>query len=346
VDDNNFCIVPFINIILEPNGSVGICRIKGTEFSVGNIQNSSILEVFNSQKIREWRKEFLTGKPVSCAQELKHQKCNLCPELNIAKSHISEFKEYMDRPYKLTANLNGKCNLQCQMCHVWKFPNGLYDKTDFWDDATKNIFPYIKEMDLLSGEPFIQKDTYKLINIISKLNPDVLWAFTTNAHWKLTDKVKQHLDKIRIKHLMFSVDGMTPDTYYKIRYPGKLHKVLENIEEFIEYEKTRLERKLSSMNFKWNFLVQQDNWSEVPAYFDYIKNRPIESYLSFLYEPDQFSLLRYPEEKIKEILDFYIDKLNWVNLCRSMRVINPLLDQLNRIDRTVYLEKLKQKKGS
>lgn len=40
----HFCIVPFTTIILQPNGNVGICRHKGTEFFIGNIRENTMAE--------------------------------------------------------------------------------------------------------------------------------------------------------------------------------------------------------------------------------------------------------------------------------------------------------------
>src|SRR5579885_2048245 len=39
-----FCHVPFTALILEPDGRVGSCRVKGTEFSVGNLKTQTLEE--------------------------------------------------------------------------------------------------------------------------------------------------------------------------------------------------------------------------------------------------------------------------------------------------------------
>lgn len=135
LDKNTFCVMPFVNIILEPNGDVGICRQKGTSFTFGNIQNQSIDEIWSSQKIQEWRQGHLDGTPKICEVELVDRKCNLCPELNalLPNAEIDNIKN--PKILRLTANLNGKCNLQCQMCNVWKMPNGFYTEENFWIPA-------------------------------------------------------------------------------------------------------------------------------------------------------------------------------------------------------------------
>lgn len=262
-DPNRFCLVPFTTIILEPDGQVGMCRHKGSDFPIGHIQHNTIEEIWNGEKARQWRGEFLEGRPGFCSKEVKHQHCNLCTENNKLLDDI-ELSEWQTKPIlKLTANFNGKCNLQCQMCDIWQKPNGLYDQINFWEPARRTIFPFLKEVDLLSGEPFIQNDTYRLIDEISSVNPGCKWIFTTNAHWKLTDKVKESLDKIQIRNIIFSIDSLKADTYHKIRYPGDLSFVLKNVDNLINYNKERVAQGLNEISFVWNFLVQKDNYREI-----------------------------------------------------------------------------------
>src|SRR5690606_32238580 len=213
-----------------------------------------------------------------------------------------ELNEIQTTPIrKLTANFNGKCNLQCQMCDIWQKPNGLYDEINFWEPAKKNIFPFLKEIDMLSGEPFIQPDTYRLIDEVTKVNTSCQWTITTNAHWKLSDKIKADLDKIYIKNIIFSVDSLDKDTYYKIRYPGKLDFVLENIDKFIEYNNSRPIRGQNTISLVLNFLVQKDNWKEVSNVIDYCEKKGIIPFITFLYVPNEFSVLDFATEKRLEI---------------------------------------------
>ncbi|HLT22891.1 MAG TPA: SPASM domain-containing protein [Bacteriovoracaceae bacterium] len=338
LDENNFCLVPFTTIILEPDGQVGVCRHKGSDFPIGHITKNTISEIWNGEKARQWRREFLNGTPGFCSQEVKHRHCQHCPENNKLLDYI-ELNETQTQPIlKLTANFNGKCNLQCQMCDIWQKPNGLYDQINFWEPAKKNIFPYLKEVDLLSGEPFIQGDTYRLIDEISEVNPDCFWIFTTNAHWKLTPKVKESLNKIKIKNIILSIDSLDKDIYHKIRYPGDLNFVLENVDNLINYNKERVNIGLNEIRFIWNFLVQKDNYHEVPKVIDYIQSKGILPLITFLYVPSEFSLLEYGPKRRAEILEEMILKSSKEHLLRSMRVITPLIDSLLKIDKAYVLD--------
>jgi cyclic pyranopterin phosphate synthase len=345
VNPDRFCIMPFVNLILEPNGSLGICRQKGTEFSVGNISEGPIDQLWNKESIRSWRRDFLDGSGKICDQELRHRQCQLCPELNKMLPHTS-FSEYIDSPpLRLTANLNGKCNLECQMCHVWKMPNGLYNEENFWIPAREKIFPFLKEVDMLSGEPFIQADTYRLIDEISELNPDCEWSFTTNAHWLLNKKIMDSLEKIKVKNLMISIDSLEMDTYAIIRKKGNLELVLKNIKMLKEYEADRISRGKSGFSMNLNALIQKDNWREAKNFIDWGLENEIHPFVKFCYEPVEHSLLDLSPEEKMNILDEYLE-YEWDYLSLLKRVWYPVVDSISTPHKAYYLNAFLSKRES
>lgn len=296
-----FCIVPFSNLILNPNGDVGVCRQKGTKHVVGNILEDSLEDIWNGEYLKKWRHEFLTGDINICKKEIQNDACHLSPD-NYTLFPEIELSEKQEKSFlKLTANFNGLCNLKCTMCDIWMMQNGLYDEIGFWERAETDFFPYIKEVELLSGEPFIQKDTYRLIDAISKVNPDVLWSFTTNAHWKLTKPIKESLNKIKIKNIICSVDSLDPETYSEIRREGKLEVVLQAIDDLRAYEKERLEGGFSPLYLSLHFLVMKNNWHELPEVVNFVEEKGMRLTVNNCYEPKELSLWDYPPEEEFEV---------------------------------------------
>lgn len=344
LDPTQFCIMPFVNLILEPDGSVGLCRQKGSDFTLGYIQEDSIENIWNGPFARRWRREFLEGKPHICNSELRHKGCQLCPSLNsmLEDVQLSEVQESF--PLRLTANFNGKCNLQCQMCDVWQMPNGLYTDLNFWEPAKKSIFPHLKEIDMLSGEPFIQPDTYRLIDEVSSVNPNCSWSITTNLHWNLSQRIKDYLDKIKVKNIIVSIDSLVPESYAKIRYPGKLAVVLETFKNLKEYEVERIARGLGPLNIHVNFLIQKENWREASSMIEFCLKNEAMPFLTFLYRPSQFSLndLNYKERL--NILDYYFKNSNWSELSLMRRVWTPLIERLEKIDKAHFFMLITEKK--
>lgn len=339
---DKFCIMPFVNIILEPDGNVGICRHRGSEYTFGNIREKSIDEIWQSKEIQAWRQEHISGKTKICSVELVDCRCNLCPELNKLLPYTEINNLTNPKILRLTANLNGKCNLQCQMCDIWKLPNGFYNEENFWIPAKEKFFKHIIEVDLLSGEPFIQNDTYRLIDEISSVNPDCSWSFTSNLHWRLSENIINYLNKIKIKYFLISLDSLISETYHKIRYPGNLNFVLQNIEALLDYQRLRIKNGRGELNIRINFLIQKDNWREIKSIIKFCIDREITPYLTFLYAPQNFSLLNLEYKLRVEILDFYFETLNKEELLFSQRILKPIMRSLNQLDYVYYIQKLQQ----
>lgn len=337
---NNFCLVPFTTIILEPNGNVGVCRLHGTDEAIGNLKDNTIEEIWNGQALRRWRQEFLNENPEICKTSINNNHCNLCIENNTLLEHV-EFRDIQTSPIKkLTANFNGFCNLKCIMCDIWKLPNGHYTEDNFWKSARKNIFPNLHEIDMLSGEPFLQDDTYKLMREVSNVNDSCQWSITTNAHWKLNTKIKKHLDLIKVKNLILSIDSVTEETYSKIRVGGRLKTVLENVTLLLAYQEERLQNGQSSLNLYANFLIQKDNWQEIASMIKYCADKGIMPFISFCERPKEFSLLDLSEKERVLVLEFYFKTFTNSEIYLSLRVIRPLVFSLSGASRADFLMQL------
>lgn len=338
---DKFCIAPFTTLLLEPDGKVGACRHKGSEFPVGNILENSFEEIWNGAFIKNWRSEFLGGKPKICQSEVKDRKCNHCPDYNSIIDRTQIAIHQTKKPSRLAFNFNGHCNLECQMCHIWEKQNGLYDEIKFWDQLDFWIDD-LQVVELLSGEPFIQKDTYKLIDLISEKKPDAMWTITTNANWLLNDYIKGKLDKINFNSLIISLDCVTSEFYSKIRKKGNLEKAINTMRALKSYEKERFERGLSPLNIKINFLFQRDNWKDLALIGKFSIDEEVSIFRTFLYEPADLSLLTLSELQRQDILDWYFSNMNVTDLKNSMRVIRPLLDSLTPINKAFFYDKFFQ----
>jgi cyclic pyranopterin phosphate synthase len=316
-------------LILNPDGKVGCCREKGTEHEVGNILNESIEEIWNGEKIRAWRREFLTGNIKTCKEDICNKACNKL-HLNQALIPHIELDEYVKGPIlRLSPDFNGKCNLQCPFCFVWKKPNKLYDSIEgFWDHLAEHVLPYTLQIDPLAGEPFIQDDLYKLIKLSAKIsNENCKWSFTTNAQWYLSDKIKSYLELINIDSISVSLDSVDSKTYHKIRYPGQLNAALKTIDDLIAY---KMEREEKGRGFKLlvNFTIQKENWNEVKQMISYCNDKDLHCFLQYVYLPDELSLNSFDEEKRLSILGRYLKDLSKDELMTAHRVITPLVNSL------------------
>ena len=328
-----FCPVPFSTMIFEANGNVCLCRRKGADSAIGKIQEQSYEEIWNGSVLREIRKEFLSGNIKTCASEVHLDKCHLAAD-NADFLHKIDFNEIQKRPpLRLTPNFNGRCNLECQMCHIWEMPNGLYDQINFWPTLEKEILPHLTEIDTFSGEPFIQKDTYRLIDLAAQINPNIIWSFTTNAHWKFTDTIKNYLEKVHIKTFNLSIDSLDSDTYARIRHKGNLQVVLKTAHDLLEYGKTRNSLGKSEINFVLHAVIQEDNWREVPAFITFSRDHNILLHLNLLREPLKYSLLNLSTERRQTIVLYLLDQTPDSDFAAVAKLIAPLMDDFPPLDK-------------
>ena len=337
----NFCLIPFTTIILEPDGKVGICRNKGDNFPIGNIKDrplNDIWDIRNSPKAQQWRKEFLENNPIICHDEVTHRKCHLEYGFNTLAQEAELKVKQEGKIIRLTANLNGQCNLRCPFCTVWQSPNGNYTEENFWEPAREILFPFLKEIDMLGGEPLIQADTYRLIKEVSSCNPNCQWFFTTNMAWTINAKLEKLLDLIEINILTVSLDSLVPTTYEVLRPPAKLSKILNNLEKVLEYNK----RRAKPFRLAINALFQKQNWQELPEMIRFCLKNDFALNPILLKTPSLSSLLDFNNEEKKKILDFYFSEIEPAHFKLITPIVIPLIEKLPRIDKAYYYQELKR----
>lgn len=323
----NFCAVPFASLIFNPTGEVGCCREQGNKHVIGNIREQTVGEIWNSGKIRAWRREFLTGNIKTCRDHIRDRGCNRV-QFNQELLQWIELSEFQTTPPKrISPDFNGKCNLECRMCTIWKGPNGLYDGTGFWELAEKELFPFVRQLDPLAGEPFVQKDFYRLIDIIARVNPGARWRITTNAHWKFTPYIRKELSKICLFGLNISLDSISGKQYAAIRKKGNLKTVLMTIDRLIAF---RDERRKEGKGFQIviNTTIQRGNAAEITGFIDFALQKKCFPLIQFLYEPAKYSLLTLSRKKRIKILGHIFENMTLSKLAYVQRVIEPLFASL------------------
>lgn len=329
----DFCPVPFSTLIFEANGNVCMCRRKGAEFAIGDIRKQSYEEIWNGEMLQGIRREFLSGEIKTCATEIRRDKCNLAADNADLLDAIDAKVVQTKPPIKITPNFNGRCNIECKMCHIWQMPNGLYDELGFWKRLEDEILPHLVEIDTFSGEPFIQKDTYRLIDLASRANPDIIWSFTSNLNWKFNDHIRSHLDRVKIKTFNMSIDSFDPKTYSEIRRKGDLARVLETFDSLLAYEKERLATGMTGLGLVIHSVIQLDNWREVPDILAYRRKTGVKLHLKYLLEPPELSLDRMSASEKAHALEFLLDAIPGDDLKMAAKILRPLMEAVSPIDR-------------
>ena len=265
-DNHEFCSAPFTQLVLKPDGKVSPCCYL-YHINLGNVKEKSLKDIWNDKPIQKMRSEFTRSVPKACRSKIKYIACNRSFKHLDAVIDRSPIQERP--PQKLDLRLNGQCNLSCVMCDVWKEPNRTYDQTSFWTEGPLEIFPFLKELEILGGEPFIQKDTFKLIDAVNACNQHCLWSFVTNGHYQFSKRLEQALNSIKIKQIQISLDSLNPMVYQHIRKKGNLELTLSTINQFVHFRKKYREEFGFDFTFIVSMCVLKSNRFEVPHFLEY-----------------------------------------------------------------------------
>ena len=288
------CYAPFSQLLLQPSGRVSPCCYH-FGIDLGDLKRSTLADVWNGKGARALREEFLSGNIRKCKSRIHNLGCNRFFDRFKMDAQLAVVQ---DRPpLRLDVRLNGHCNLSCVMCDVWQQPNKVYEETGFWSEGPEHIFPFLQEIEMLGGEPFIQADTFRLIKAVSLHNENCLWSFVTNGHYHSHKKILDALAILRIRQLQVSLDSLNPEVYRAIRKGGELALPLASIKKFAELRDVR-EREGNQIRFVLSMCILQQNWREIPSFLEFCREwRAVPDLQFAFYDPSrESSLLLLPRE--------------------------------------------------
>jgi MoaA/NifB/PqqE/SkfB family radical SAM enzyme len=147
----------------------------------------------------------------------------------LALEHAPTFP---DRVYVESTNV---CNLDCIMCptglHIDTRPKGFME-WDLYRSIVDEIAPFAHAIVLHSwGEPLLHK---RIIDMIAYAKEQGLWVETSTNATRLTEETARKILAAGLDRIYLSMDGLTKETYEKVRVKGHFEEVLGNIERFLD----------------------------------------------------------------------------------------------------------------
>lgn len=322
------CPLPYHQLYFHSSGKVYPCGFLQNNILLGDLKKTSIKEIWNSPEMLRFRKLHQEGKNIFCSENQKKFSCHLL------HTDMNKHEEQKNSLKRLDFMIDSFCNLKCKMC------TNLFEEThdftteSFWKELHDEILPDLDQIEVIGGEPFVLKNTFKLIDIGSRSNPDLKWWFTTNGHFEFNKSFTSHLDKIKIHSMAISIDSLKDDIFSKIRDGGNLKKVLETLDKFIEYKEIR-----NDFFLVINFLIQKDNAYELPELIRFSRKKGVKYYPILLRDPKGFSILDLPADELLKILDFYIEE----NLVlKDHKLMSIILKISKHIDKFQKMQRIEQ----
>lgn len=283
-----FCREPFRRLEIHNGGDCFLCCPTWLPTSIGNINESDIPTVWNSQVAQSIRASILDGSFSYCDLT----KCGEYQKSTHSLSHVNEVKEFdfqeiiadqslfLDRgPSTIALSQDRTCNLSCPSCRMEIFALTKKEK-----ELIENIHPkVINQLRLAEwvkitggGDPFASPYYSKLLESISTEDfPNLKIFLHTNAllftpdRWERIKKIRRSIHKVEV-----SVDAATTETYEKNRRGGKFSTLEKNL-AFIG----NLRKENHFSNFYLSFVVQKNNWREMADFVGWAKQFNADSVL-------------------------------------------------------------------
>lgn len=299
------CYAPFTSLYLNTNGDVIAC-CKNTSYVLGNVAQSSLLDIWRGKRVNALRKA------------LGDYKFGLGCEFCEWQIQSREFGQVYTRtfddlplsgqdpqwPSMLEFALSNTCNLACVMCYgelsstIRSQREGLpplpktYDDRFFADLAA--FLPHLHRAKFFGGEPFLASESYRVWDLMIEAGLSTPCHVTTNGtQWN--SKVERVLAALPIS-LSISVDGATKATAESIRINMDFDVVTANVERFLAYTRRR------GTYFSLTYCLMRQNWHEFGAYLQYAERLGVEVFVNTVIDPVSCSLYTLPPAELAAIV--------------------------------------------
>lgn len=359
MNKKNFCISPWIHLHTWPNDQVYPCCMTPMEYPVGNLKDNTLKELWNSDKIKELRLQFLKDeRPKSCqrcfemedmGQRSVRQKLNQDYKRHILKSLSTKDDGTFD-DFNLVYwdfRFSNICNFRCRTCGP-QLSSGWYEDTkklwgrlppdvkivketaETWEQI-EPLFDIVEEIYFAGGEPLIMEEHYRILKRLDEMKRyDVRLRYNTNfsqLRYKSLN-VEEIWPKFESVHLSVSIDGGGPKGEY-IRKNMDWQKVLENRERFKPMP--------SNIYFYINFTLSvMNSFHVVDFHKECLETGFIESpdhfRLNILQFPLHFRLQMLPADIKHRLVDHYQQYIKYLeSLPNSRSIVSDFKTAINFI---------------
>ncbi len=370
---SRFCPMPFTNFVLSSYGTYRpCCEYEGGLEERGEqlqLSTTGFHEAWNSKALRDLRLKFLSGiKPKECwkcwreeAAGIKSLRQAVLEPFSI--KDVLSFKNFVNiatgfrSPRSLNLGLSNLCNLKCRICGplsstMWEKEylekDGLVldnQSKNTLNDANcktlKEWLPNLDRIEVLGGEPLMNKEFYKLLDICLASGYAKNLTIHCNSNGTVFSKRFVELfDEFKSVSLYFSIDDLG-DRFTFQRYPAKWESVEKNLRKYERARKSTTELGIVATVSLFNVFY-------VPEFIEWISSHSIKPTFHILHAPDYFSIVNLPDackkyvtERLKSIDDWpYSDNreeiqgmIQFMNMPGNPNSVREALAEIENIDK-------------
>lgn len=344
------CYAPFVSMVFDSIGRVRACCVN-FEHILGDIRTQRIDEIWSGAPMERLRLALKN-------YDFSHG-CGYCyfkisegsfDGKNFSNTLLQTFKyeEYAVEaegpfhPKHLEFHMSNACNLECVMCHG-EFSSAIRSRREklppipkayddqFFEDLRKYL-PKIENANFLGGEPFLIKEQFRVWDMFIEDGLKPGCHVTTNGT-QYNAKVERVLENLPVS-ITISMDGVTKETFEKIRLNANYEEVLENIQRFHEYSRKHGRRVCFS------FTLSLLNWHEFGDFLLFADGWEGFVSVSTLFSPEEMSLHALSKEELSRIVEHMerqertilpkltLNRQVWINYLKELRHRLTHLDQV------------------
>ena len=303
------CYAPQVMLYFQPDGDVRAC-CRNQNYPLGNIGTQRLPEIWDGPRRQELVERLAVDDFSRGCEGCKWEIDTVGREASFprpfddeASLHLTSDPRSGTWPHAMEFNLSNTCNLQCLQCngdlsssiriHREKRPPlpKVYDD-QFFDDLVP-FLPHLGRVQFAGGEPFMAAENYRVWELLAELAPQLEVQVVTNAtQWN--KRVEAILEKVRFAPT-FSLDGITAETYERVRAGADHDRVMANVDRFCAYcERVGTEPLI-------NFCLMAQNYHEFGPLLQFAERRGIRVYVSVVHYPEHASIARLEPARIAEI---------------------------------------------
>jgi radical SAM protein with 4Fe4S-binding SPASM domain len=331
------CAIPWMNIELRSNGDITPCCMS-SGVSLGNINNDTIDDAFNSDALQTLRKQLLNGeKPKACNSCWKNEERGLT---SIRMHNIKRLKnlfllKYLEKPEIASIDLkfNNTCNFKCRICNPTSSSLVASEQKKFlkinipaqvnWAESSMfadqmiSKLPQLTNIDMFGGEPFLIK---KFTNVL-RVAVDQGYAKNIRLHYNSNGSIWpeefipywKHFKEVDIH---FSIDAV--GQRFELQRGGSWKDVESNILQI---------KNLNFSNMTINLMPTINIMSVyyIDEVYQWAKKHGFNIFLSNLVNPEYYNIKNITAEMQQLVIEKFKNHPNQEiqNILKTVRSITP-----------------------
>ena len=295
------CEAPSVQLFFRPDGEVRACCRN--ERSLGHVATDGPLGIWAGSRRSELvdavgRHDYSYG-------------CATCGSEVASEGRVGSYPATFDEwgttasawPAILDFNVSIACNLQCIQCngeqssairiHRERRPALVSTYDERFYSELPEFLRHARLARFAGGEPFLAPENFRIWELIAEVAPELTCTVITNGTI-FNDRVEQVLDSVRMGFI-FSIDGITAETYESIRVGADFDAMMANVERFHAHAVA------AGTPASVNHCLMVQNHHEFADLLVWAEERRLPVDVSVVRDPARCSIVRLPQDRIAEV---------------------------------------------